>query len=112
MIQTLTIEYVIFLGLLNFFFSRFFDIFPKKIQRTIREELKNAIVITIAHRLKTVIDYDRILVLEEGRIVEFDTPRVLLQTPDSAFREMCRNSADWPLFVQMSQDSRSGEAYV
>jgi ABC-type multidrug transport system fused ATPase/permease subunit len=89
------------LGLFDCFSS--FDIF-QKIQRTIREELANAIVITIAHRLKTVMDYDRILVLDEGRIVEFDTPSVLLQTPNSAFREMCRNSADWPLFLQMSQD--------
>lgn len=45
--------------------------------------------------------------LDEGRIVEFDAPWVLIQTPNSAFREMCRNSADWPLILQMSQD-RSG----
>ena len=77
-----------------------------KIQKTIREELTNAIVITIAHRLKTVMDYDRILVLDKGRVVEFDAPWVLMQTPDSAFREMCRNSADWPLFLQMSKDRR------
>ena len=100
MIQILTIKYVIFLGPLKRFSS--FDIF-QKIQRTIREELKNAIVITIAHRLKTVMDYDRILVLDEGRVVEFDTPWVLMQTTNSAFREMCRNSADWPLFLQMLQ---------
>ena len=106
MIQILTIKYVIFLGLLKRFSS--FDIF-QKIQRTIREELKNAIVITIAHRLKTVMDYDRILVLDEGRVVEFDTPWVLIQTQNGAFREMCRNSADWPLFLQMLQ-VRSGSS--
>ena len=90
-----------------------FDIFSK-IQRTIREELTNAIVITIAHRLKTVMDYDRILVLDEGRIVEFDTPWVLMQTPNSAFRAMCQNSADWPMFLQMTQDRSwsSSEASV
>ena len=97
------------LGLLNCFFS--LNIL-QKIQRTIREELKNAIVITIAHRLKTVMDYDRILVLDEGRIVEFDTPWVLLQTPNSAFREMCRDSADWPLFLQMSQDKSGSPSKV
>ena len=101
MIQTLTIKYVIFLSLSNCFAHLTFF---QKIQKTIREELKNAIVITIAHRLKTVMDYDRIIVLDEGRIVEFNTPWVLLQTPNSAFREMCRDSADWPLFLQMSQD--------
>lgn len=53
-------------------------------------------VITIAHRLKTIIDYDRILVLgESGKIIEFDTPRNLLNAQDSAFGAMCRRSADW-----------------
>ncbi|KAF8167359.1 pleiotropic drug resistance ABC transporter [Crassisporium funariophilum] len=75
-----------------------------QIQRTIRQELSNAIVITIAHRLKTVMDYDRVLVLAEGRIVEYDTPHILLRKPQGAFREMCRNSADWPLFLKMAKD--------
>ena len=39
----------------------------------------------LQRRLKTVMDYDRILVLDEWRIVEFDTPWVLLQTPNDAF---------------------------
>ena len=53
-------------------------------------------VITIAHRLKTIIDYDRILVLGEGgHILEFDTPADLFNKPNGAFKEMCRRSADW-----------------
>lgn len=68
--------------------------FPK-IQRTIREELAQALVITIAHRLRTIIDYDRVLVLgPEGRILEFDTPSNLLANPTGIFAEMCRRSAD------------------
>ncbi|KAF8236776.1 pleiotropic drug resistance ABC transporter [Tricholoma matsutake] len=67
-----------------------------QIQTTIREEFSDAIVITIAHRLKTIMDYDRILVLDDGEMIEFDTPRVLLNIPQGAFREMCRKSADWP----------------
>ncbi len=54
-------------------------------------------MITIAHRLKTVLDYDRILVLGHGEILEFDTPRNLLEKQGGVFREMCRASADWPL---------------
>ncbi|KAI8980033.1 P-loop containing nucleoside triphosphate hydrolase protein [Trametes punicea] len=65
-----------------------------QIQRTIREELAGAIVITIAHRLRTVLDYDRVMVLSAGEIVEFDTPSVLLRRPGGAFREMCRASTD------------------
>ncbi|KAG1845953.1 pleiotropic drug resistance ABC transporter [Suillus tomentosus] len=75
-----------------------------QIQTTIREELSGALIITIAHRLKTIIDYDRILVLDAGEIVEFDEPKVLLAKVGGAFREMCRKSADWPqLFASMER---------
>ncbi|KAL6301359.1 P-loop containing nucleoside triphosphate hydrolase protein [Sparassis latifolia] len=67
-----------------------------QIQRTVRQEFCGAVVITIAHRLKTVLDYDRILVLGGGRILEFDTPKALISKPGGVFREMCRASADWP----------------
>jgi ABC-type multidrug transport system fused ATPase/permease subunit len=67
------------------------------VQQTIREELAESLVITIAHRLRTIIDYDRIIVLgSEGRILEFDTPSRLLANPTGVFAEMCRRSADWP----------------
>lgn len=55
----------------------------------------DATVITIAHRLRTVIEYDRILVLSHGRIVEFDTPAALLRKPGGTFASMCTGSADW-----------------
>lgn len=75
-----------------------------QIQTTIREELSGALIITIAHRLKTIIDYDRILVLDAGEIIEFDEPKVLLAKVGGAFREMCRKSADWPqLFASMER---------
>jgi ABC-type multidrug transport system fused ATPase/permease subunit len=66
-----------------------------KIQKTIRSELGHATIVTIAHRLKTISDYDRILVLDAGRVVEFDTPRNLIRRRDSLFGQMCRRSADW-----------------
>ena len=46
----------------------------KNIQRLIDEELKGATLLTIAHRLNTVINSDKILVLNEGKLVEFDIP--------------------------------------
>lgn len=55
------------------------------IQRTIRDTLLTCTVITIAHRLQTVIDSDRVLVMEEGRLMEFDTPLNLLNDPKSHF---------------------------
>ncbi|KAK1234881.1 hypothetical protein PQX77_001975 [Marasmius sp. AFHP31] len=76
----------------------------ENIQRTIREELSSAIVITIAHRLKTIIDYDRILVLNDGEIAEFGKPQELLAVQGGLFREMCRRSPDWPLFASLATD--------
>jgi ABC-type multidrug transport system fused ATPase/permease subunit len=51
------------------------------IQQTIRQEFQDSTVITIAHRLDTIIDSDRIIVMDSGKIVEFDTPHALLNRP-------------------------------
>ncbi|XP_027504551.1 multidrug resistance-associated protein 1-like isoform X3 [Corapipo altera] len=57
------------------------------VQSTIKREFHNCTVLTIAHRLHTVIDSDRVLVLDTGRILEYDTPQNLLQRK-GAFSEM------------------------
>lgn len=62
------------------------------IQETIRSEFKECTVITIAHRLNTILDSDRILVLENGRVVEFETPSELLEREDSIFYGMVKSS--------------------
>ncbi|KAJ3064093.1 hypothetical protein HDU99_004585, partial [Rhizoclosmatium hyalinum] len=59
-----------------------------QIQQTLRTTMKEATIFTIAHRLNTVIDSDRILVLDNGNVVEFDTPRALLNREGSIFAAM------------------------
>ena len=53
-------------------------------------EFAESTILTIAHRLRTVIDYNRVMLLEDGKIVEFDTPGNLLANRDSKFYALCR----------------------
>jgi ABC-type multidrug transport system fused ATPase/permease subunit len=64
------------------------------IGKTIREEFANSTILTIAHRLRTVIDYDRVMLLDQGKIVEFDRPAVLLSDPSSQFYGLCEATGE------------------
>ncbi|KAF9165614.1 hypothetical protein DFQ26_009690 [Actinomortierella ambigua] len=64
------------------------------IQRTIRTEFKDRTILTIAHRIKTVMDYDRILVLEKGRVVEFASPSSLLSNDSSMFYSLALQAGE------------------
>ncbi|PFH57820.1 hypothetical protein XA68_14537 [Ophiocordyceps unilateralis] len=57
-------------------------------QRVLRDEFNGRTVITIAHKLHTVLDYDRVVLLDKGKVVETGNPQELLRTTDSAFREL------------------------
>ncbi|GJJ68711.1 hypothetical protein EMPS_01057 [Entomortierella parvispora] len=58
------------------------------IQKAIRIDFAQSTVVTVAHRINTIIDYDRILVMHQGQVAEYDTPRNLLSNPDSVFSHM------------------------
>jgi len=63
------------------------------IQETIRE--LRSTIITIAHRLQTVVDYDKVLVLDKGSVVEYGHPWELMQKVDGSFKSMCEMSGDY-----------------
>ena len=62
------------------------------IQATIRKEFRHCTIITIAHRLNTIMDSDRIVVLSDGNLVEADSPAKLLAKRDSAFFSMAKEA--------------------
>ena len=62
------------------------------VQATIRQEFLDCTVLTIAHRLNTIMDSNRVMVLDQGKILEFDTPDNLLENKSSQFYSMARNA--------------------
>ena len=62
----------------------------EKIQSLIESQFNESTVITIAHRLNTIIKSDRVLVLSMGEVVEFDSPGNLVQNPDSEFAKLLK----------------------
>lgn len=64
------------------------------IQRTIRHRFADCTVLTVAHRLNTIMDSDRVMVMDAGRLVEFDHPYNLLNNPNSHFTKMVKETSD------------------
>jgi ATP-binding cassette subfamily C (CFTR/MRP) protein 1 len=57
-------------------------------QKIIREDFKEKTIIAVAHRLESIVDFDRIVVLDQGRVVEQGPPGKLLSEGKSAFRAL------------------------
>ena len=70
------------------------------IQETISSAFRGATVITVAHRLETIIDYDRVAVFSDGRLIEVGRPADLLNDEGAEFRGLARD-AGLPIEIQM-----------
>jgi len=76
------------------------------IQSSLRHELgRDATVITIAHRLQTIMDADKIMVLDAGRIVEYDSPTNLLKKEKGFLRSLVEESGDKEHLYEMAEES-------
>ncbi|XP_058800223.1 ATP-binding cassette sub-family C member 4-like [Phymastichus coffea] len=62
------------------------------IQRTIRTKFAPCTVLTVAHRLNTIMDSDKVLVMDKGRLVEFDHPHILLQNHHGPFSSLVKET--------------------
>ncbi|KAI9199470.1 uncharacterized protein BJ171DRAFT_445485 [Polychytrium aggregatum] len=79
----------------------------RRIQETIRAELSDATILTIAHRLRTVMDYDKILVLDHGKVKEWGTPLELIERKGgSVFRSMCEETGELNELIEIAQRQR------
>ncbi|EMD36164.1 hypothetical protein CERSUDRAFT_84254 [Gelatoporia subvermispora B] len=78
------------------------------IQRSLRNELgKDVTLLIVAHRLQTIMDADKIMVLDAGRIVEFDSPRELLKNPQGLLRALVEDSGEKDALFEMAQGTSS-----
>ncbi|KAG8532159.1 uncharacterized protein KY384_003799 [Bacidia gigantensis] len=82
-----------------------------KIQDTLRE-VKESTIVTIAHRLQTIIDYDKVLVLDKGRVIEYDSPWDLISREGSIFRGMCEMSGDLEVLEEAAREAANKKKLV
>lgn len=62
------------------------------IQKTIRNKFRDCTVLTIAHRLHTIMDSDKVLVMDAGRAIEYDHPHILLNNESGMFYSLVEQS--------------------
>ena len=64
------------------------------IQQTVAEAFRDCTVLTIAHRLETIMNYDKVMVLGDGHVLEYDTPLNLIDNPSGTFYSMVMDAGD------------------
>ena len=77
------------------------------IQQMIRERFEGTTLLTIAHRLNTIMDYDVVLVMDKGKAAEFDSPKKLLQLEDGMFSNLVDSTGNESSIVlrQMAENA-------
>jgi ABC-type multidrug transport system fused ATPase/permease subunit len=60
-------------------------------------------LIIVAHRLRSIIDFDKVLVLDAGQVKEYDHPYLLVQKPGSIFRGMVEQSGEMEILVDLAR---------
>ncbi|KAI3478093.1 hypothetical protein L1887_60024 [Cichorium endivia] len=79
-----------------------------QIQKTIRQEMApQATIITIAHRIKTIADYDKIVVLGKGKVVECGSPLSLMTDESSVFHSMCEQSGEMGELLRIAREAEA-----
>jgi ABC-type multidrug transport system fused ATPase/permease subunit len=79
-----------------------------KIQSTIRSEFSDRTIICIAHRLCTIIDFDKVLVLDQGMVAEFGPPLELIEA-GGTFTSMCEDTGEFYELLAMAKDASSNQ---
>ncbi|KAI8342171.1 P-loop containing nucleoside triphosphate hydrolase protein [Chlamydoabsidia padenii] len=79
----------------------------RKIQETIRSEFSDSALLCVAHRLRSICDYDRVLVLDQGEVMEYDTPYRLMMKDGGIFQQMCQRSGEFNELLAMAQGRSS-----
>ncbi|KAM7186969.1 ATP-dependent bile acid permease [Rhypophila sp. PSN 637] len=80
------------------------------IQETIRE--LDSTIITIAHRLQTIADYDKVLVLDKGQVIEYGHPWDLMKKTGGSFRSMCDMSGDYDTLAKIAKNAFKAKLLV
>lgn len=77
------------------------------IQKVLREVFANCTIIAIAHRLNTLLDFDQVIVLSHGEVVEIGKPRELMKRPETAFSQLLHGSGSEAANASIVDDSNS-----
>ena len=81
------------------------------IQKTIKEKFKDTTVITVAHRLNTIADYDQIIVMQKGRVVEMGIPYELILKQGALFEMIGHTGKNAALIIGKAKASYEGKKH-